>query len=324
MVDLFLSYARDERARASPLKEALERRGFRPFFDVERIDGGAEFPDVIDAAVKSAKAVIGVWSPHALSRPWVKRECRIGQLRGVLIPVAIDALSELEVPAEFFGTHYIDLRGFTGADDHEGFQQLLRSLDRLLERGGASGGDDRNLVQSAGTAEEDGAASYRIVVTFDEAVLGAVNRVKLADQTIDLKIPAGVDTGSRIRLRGLGPMVGGVKTNVIVEIEVTPDPGFRREGDDVRSDLSISLKEAMDGARIPVRAPGGFVMLTVPSNSNRGDVLRLRGKGVKDKGDLLVRIQLALPDRDNADLKALLRSWPGADSPPLRPTPSGG
>ena len=77
-------------------------------------------------------------------------------------------------------------------------------------------------------------------------------------------------------------------------------------------DLRISLAEAVDGGRVPVQTPSGAVTLSVPPNSNSGDLLKLRSKGVQTRptpGDLLVRLLIVLPRKDDAELKEFVKTW---------------
>lgn len=134
MADVFLSYARVDLAKAERVKGALEAAGVSVFFDVEGLDGGDVFPDVLDREVKTAGAVVSLWSPHSLSRPWVKQECSIGLKRKCLVPVAIEPLGELDVPVAFEGLQVIDFTGFHGRTDTAEWRQLMRALARTLKR----------------------------------------------------------------------------------------------------------------------------------------------------------------------------------------------
>lgn len=134
MADVFLSYARVDRAIAEQVKAGLEAAGLSVFFDVEGLDGGDVFPDVLDREVKGAGAVVSLWSQHSLSRPWVKQECSIGLKRKCLVPLAIEALGELDVPVAFEGLQQIDFTGFHGRTDSPEWRKLMRSLSRTLGR----------------------------------------------------------------------------------------------------------------------------------------------------------------------------------------------
>jgi len=132
--DIFLSYARADHERAEQIKELLEGLGLTVFFDTEGLDGGHVFHDVIDREVKAATAVVGVWSRHALTRPWVKKECSIGLNRQVLVPVLIEPVPALERPIEFYDIQYDDLTDFSGDPEHAGWLRFIKSLARVLKR----------------------------------------------------------------------------------------------------------------------------------------------------------------------------------------------
>lgn len=134
MADVFLSYARVDMEIAGRVKAGLEAAGLSVFFDVEGLDGGDVFPDVLDREVKAAGAVVSLWSPHSLSRPWVKQECSIGLKRKCLIPVAIERLGDLDVPVAFEGLQVVDFTGFHGETGTPEWQNLMRALARTLKR----------------------------------------------------------------------------------------------------------------------------------------------------------------------------------------------
>jgi DnaJ-class molecular chaperone len=133
-------------------------------------------------------------------------------------------------------------------------------------------------------------------------------------KTLDITIPPGLKDGQTLRLRGQGqPGVGGAASgDVLVEIHINPHPVFRREGNNIRSTLPITLGEAMAGAKVPVATVTGDVQLTVPKGSNTGALLRLRGKGVTSKagnGDHLVELQVVLPDQLDDALIQSITEW---------------
>lgn len=139
MADIFLSYARKDRELAVVIKERLERQGYSVFFDVDKLDGGDVFPDVIDREVKTAKVVVGVWTPHALSRPWVKTECLIGKDRGVLVPVSLKSISLMDTPVTFYGLQYVDLSHVPDQPDHPDWAYLDRAIGRMMRNEGGEG-----------------------------------------------------------------------------------------------------------------------------------------------------------------------------------------
>jgi DnaJ-class molecular chaperone len=147
--------------------------------------------------------------------------------------------------------------------------------------------------------------------------------VQVGGRTIDVAIPAGVETGRTLRLRGQGGAgQGGLPAgDLMVTIAVKPHPVFERDGDDVRMDLPVSLIEALEGGRVEATTPGGVVALNVPAGANSGTVLRLKGRGVARAGapgDLYVRLVVMLPEGDNASLKDILAPWDRREETPKR------
>lgn len=161
---------------------------------------------------------------------------------------------------------------------------------------------------------------YRIEVDFLDSVNGGRRRVTMPDgRTLDLAVPAGVVTGRTLRLRGQGhPGAGGGPAgDALVEVNVGNHAIFRRDGDDIRMDLKVSLAEAVLGGKAPVNTPSGPVSLTIPAGSNSGDVLKLRGRGVQVKpaaGDLLVRLMIVIPERDDPELLEFVKRWSKRDA----------
>lgn len=158
-------------------------------------------------------------------------------------------------------------------------------------------------------------ALYRLPVSFQDAATLADQRVTLAGgKTVDIKLPKGVEDGTKIRLAGQGQPGPGGNGDAIVTISLQPHRFFRREGDDVRLDLPISLDEAVLGGKVKVPTVDGAVMLSIPKGSTSGKVLRLKGKGFSGKsgarGDQLVTLMVDIPG-DDAALAEFVDNWPG-------------
>ena len=191
----------------------------------------------------------------------------------------------------------------------EGLDDLFGQFFRDRARpGGQQGGQ---TIRMRGRDE-----LYGLEVAFLDAVQGATRRLTLPDgRTLDVRIPPGSEDGQTLRLRGQGGpgLNGGPAGDALIEIHVVPHPHLRRENNDIRLDLPVTLKEAVLGAKVPVPTPGGTVSLTIPAGSDTGRQLRLRGRGVpahagQVAGDLYVtlRIQVGAPD---PALEAFLRDW---------------
>ncbi|TCD06731.1 J domain-containing protein [Erythrobacteraceae bacterium CFH 75059] len=160
---------------------------------------------------------------------------------------------------------------------------------------------------------------YRLRVPFTDAATRTEQRITLADgKTVDLKLPAGVEDGTQMRLRGKGEAGPGGAGDALITIAIEPHRVFRRDGDDVRMELPVTLDEAVRGARVRVPTVDGPVMMTVKPGSSSGTVLRLRGKGFSRKdgtrGDQLVTLSIQLP-ADVSELAARLEGWRDASDP---------
>jgi DnaJ-class molecular chaperone len=168
----------------------------------------------------------------------------------------------------------------------------------------AAGEPAASADSPAGSPPQKGAdIAYRLKVPFVDAATLAPQRIKLADgKTIDLKLPKGVEDGTKIRLAGKGEPGPAGPGDAIVTISIAPHPFFKRDGNDIRLDLPVTLKEAVLGAKVKVPTPEGPVMMTIPKGSSSGKVLRLKGRGFTGKtgarGDLLVTIEIHIPSGD--------------------------
>lgn len=135
-------------------------------------------------------------------------------------------------------------------------------------------------------------------LTLEEAFAGASRLAEVEGKRLEVKIPAGVDSGARVRLAG---GAGGGR-DLVVAIVVRPHPMFTRRGADLERDLALTLAEALLGAKVAVRTLKGQVMLTVPAGTQNGQVFRLAGQGMPrlgkaGAGDLRVRVRVVLPTK---------------------------
>ncbi len=178
--------------------------------------------------------------------------------------------------------------------------------------GGFGGGARRPPTKGAN-------ASYRLKVSLTDAATRAAQRITLSDgKTIDLKLPAGVEDGTQMRLAGKGEPGSGGSGDAIVTIAIDSHPWFKRDGDNLRLDLPVTLDEAVNGAKVKVPTADGAVMLTIAPGSSSGKVLRLGGKGMSKKdgtnGDQLVTLEIELPG-DDEELKRRLEGWRDTRNP---------
>jgi DnaJ-class molecular chaperone len=198
--------------------------------------------------------------------------------------------------------------GNEGADFGDIFEGLFGRGGGAAAGGGFGGFGGRSAPPPKGAN-----VAYRLAVSFVDAATQAPQRITLADGgTIDLKLPAGVESGTQMRLAGKGQPGPGGTGDGIVTITVKDHPFFERDGANIRLDLPVTLDEAVKGAKVKVPTVDGPVMLSIPAGSSSGKVMRLKGKGFSQKsgnrGDQLVRLMVDLP-ADNAALSALLADW---------------
>ncbi|MDR3606366.1 MAG: J domain-containing protein [Oligoflexia bacterium] len=187
--------------------------------------------------------------------------------------------------------------------------------------GGEEGAEDvfENLfrgMHGGRPAEQQGEDHlYQMEVDFKDSVLGAEREITLPHgKKLQVKIPAGIETGAKLRFRHQGgPGVGSAPPgDAYVEVTVRPLAGFKRVGNDIEVEVPISFIEGILGAEIQVPTIDASVMLKVPAGVSTGSRLRIRGKGVahgKERGDQLVVLKVVLPKKVNPELQEVIRGW---------------
>jgi DnaJ-class molecular chaperone len=213
--------------------------------------------------------------------------------------------------------------GFPGGFDASNTADLSDLFEGLFGAANAARGRKQrgpSGFRPRSRAPQKGAdVAYRLKVPFVDAATLRPQRITLADgKTIDLKLPKGIEDGTRIRLTGKGQPGPGGTGDAIVTVRIAPHPFYTREGNDIRLQLPVTLKEAVLGAKVKVPTPDGPVMLTIPKGTSSGKVLRLKGRGFTDKsgkrGDQLVTVEVDLP-AGASDLEAFAQSWKGGGNP---------
>lgn len=166
---------------------------------------------------------------------------------------------------------------------------------------------------------------YTLDVEFVDAIKGTTRALEMpGGPHLPVTIPPGSADGHVLRLRRQGrPGVGGGDPgDALIELHVRPHSAFTRNGADIRSEVAVSLPEAVLGARIQVPTVDGPVTLTVPKGSNTGSRLRLKGKGVPTaggpRGDHYVTLKVMLPDRPDPALAEFVAEWAKTHPYPVR------
>ena len=212
-------------------------------------------------------------------------------------------------------------RDFEGMGNNADIGDIFEGLFGGGGRRGASTGFGGGGRRPAPPPARGSDILYRLRVPFVDAATRADQRITLSDgKTIDLKLPAGVEDGTQMRLKGKGGEGPGGAGDGIVKIQIDAHSFFRRDGNDVRFDLPITLDEAVNGGKVRVPTVDGAVMMTIKAGTNGGTVLRLKGKGFSKKdgsrGDQLVTLEIQLP-ADLTELAKRLEGWKD-DSDPRR------
>jgi curved DNA-binding protein len=210
--------------------------------------------------------------------------------------------------AEGFDFSQVFGEGFGEGGGGGGFADMFRKF-----AGGAGASAGAPGGQAAPRRGAD--LHHEITVPFATAIKGgeiefAVLRENGKQESIRAKVPAGIDDGKKIRLRGQGGAAPrrGQPGDIIVTIRVAPHPCYTRRGNHLDVKVPVTLAEAALGAKIDLPTPDGTVTLTVPPGSSSGKRLRLKGRGVAPKndtpGDLYAELQIVLPEKlDDASLE---------------------
>lgn len=212
-------------------------------------------------------------------------------------------------------------RPWPGTGAGQGSQEFDFDLNDLFGAAGAGGRGAgpggfadlfKNFTRGGGTQSAEPQApakgadlDYRLTVPFATAVNGgqasvSVRRPSGKVETISVKIPAGIESGKKIRLRGQGETspLGGQAGDLLIAVDVAPHPHFRRQGSRLDVVVPITLAEALAGGAIEVPTPKGTITLKVPPGTSGGKKLRVRGHGVQTQapGDLYAEIRIVLPE----------------------------
>ena len=207
-------------------------------------------------------------------------------------------------------------RGFPDID--EIFKDIFSQGGGAYGTGGARGnfGDvfDFNNVRQQPRRPKN--IQHTVTLDFETAVKGGekellVKSPESGTKKITVKIPAGVKTGSKVRLPGKGEQINSMAGDLILEIKVLSHPVFKRENDDIYIDVPLTVYEAALGTLIDVPTIESPVKLTIPPGVGSGTKMRLKEKGVRNpktgrRGDQFVVVQIAMPEESGEQMKKLM------------------
>ncbi|HEY1475243.1 MAG TPA: J domain-containing protein [Pseudolabrys sp.] len=204
-------------------------------------------------------------------------------------------------------------RRSSGGGGGGAFEDILRNMFGGAARGGTRGFGTQFEPDDFGpTTGQD--LHAEMTISLPEAARGTTTRVHLpTGKDVEVKIPAGLTSGQSIRLKGQGwPIANGKAGDALITVTVAAHPLFTPDGADLRLDLPITLYEASLGGKVRVPTLDGAVELAIPAGTNSGRTFRLKGKGLKtkgDAGDLLATVRIMLPERSDDEFKELMRKW---------------
>lgn len=151
-----------------------------------------------------------------------------------------------------------------------------------------------------------------VVINLMEAYHGTTRLFQIGNRRIEVRIPAGAQTGTKVRVRGAGPAgVGGQTSDIYLVIEVAADHRFERKGADLYSEAPADLYTAVLGGKVNVATPAGNVELKIPQGTQPGQTFRLGGRGMpylrnpQKYGDLYVRLKINLPKQISEEQRKL-------------------
>ena len=184
-----------------------------------------------------------------------------------------------------------------------GMEDILRQMGGAGGRGGNPFGGGRQ----PGPPPQPQAVEQEITIPFSVAVQGGQHQVSFQRRNgkidnITVKIPQGIESGKKIRLRGQGQSAspGGDRGDLMIIVKVASHPSFSRAGWNLSVTVPISVTEAINGAKIDLPTPHGTVAVSVPPGTSSGKSLRLKGMGVRTgdgkKGDLIATLQIHVPE----------------------------
>ena len=240
------------------------------------------------------------------------------------INAAYEVLSDKEKKAKYdqFGDAMFNGQSFS--DFSRSHQDI--DLDELLKNifggggfGGFSsagfGGSSSGFSGFGGFSQGGGSSYYQepdldirssVTIPFNVAIAGGTHSVSLNGESFDIKIPAGVKDGEKMRVRGKGHSSAGRRGDLYLTIKVAPSPEYERVGDDLIKTIDVPLYAALFGDKINVKTLEKEIKLKIPKNTKNNQKFKVKGMGAinrktKQRGDLYLKVNIVLPNVDDLD-----------------------
>ncbi|MDX1437074.1 MAG: J domain-containing protein [Anaerolineales bacterium] len=207
---------------------------------------------------------------------------------------------------------YGDLGDILGGGFSEFFSRIFGGMGGYQTE--FSGFNDPRMRQARPAAHQQ-----QVSISLQEAFTGTARRLGIDGRQLEVKIPAGAKTGTKVRVPGVGPAApNGVPGDVYLVLQVADDPRFTRKGNNLITEVDVDLYTVLLGGEVTVPTLSKNVVLTIPAGTQPGQTFRLKGRGMPklnqqaERGDLLVRVKVNIPrsltDEQRALVEELARS----------------
>jgi curved DNA-binding protein len=179
--------------------------------------------------------------------------------------------------------------------------------------GGLGGMDNIGQTLRGRSSRRAGSAQQSVAISLKEAFTGTKRTLQIGNRRVEVTIPAGSRTGTKIRVQAAGPTrPEGTPSDLYLVIDVAENPLFEREGDDLYTHVMIDAFKAMLGGEVEVKTITGKVLLTIPAGTQPDQIFRVAGRGMPQlkrtevKGDLYIQVKVEVPRQLNARQRSLL------------------
>ena len=172
--------------------------------------------------------------------------------------------------------------------------------------GGAGGAGGFGGFGGAGASAQNLDLEAHITIPFNTAALGGKHSINVQGESFDIKIPAGIKSGEKLRVKGKGHKSGGRAGDLYIKVDVATSPEYQRDGTNLTKVVDVPLKAALFGGKIPVKTLHKEITVKIPKGIKCGQKLRVKEQGIIDRkskqmGDLYLKLNVILPKVDDLD-----------------------
>jgi curved DNA-binding protein len=231
------------------------------------------------------------------------------------INAAYEVLSDKEKKAQYdqFGDSMFGGQNFHDFSRNHGGNVDLDEILRQMFSGGGFGGGANSFGGFSGFSGAGGFAQEpnldiqtEVTIPFSVSILGGSHSIAVNGERFDIKIPAGVKSGEKMRVRGKGHAQNGRAGDLFLKIKVASNPEYTRDGDDLIKTFDVPLYSALFGGKVAIKTLEKEIKLKVPQNTKNGQSFRVKGMGAtnrktKTRGDLYLKANIVLPKVEDLD-----------------------